>query len=472
MTDRAGGPAAPRAEGGSVHALERFLVGEAEVGPAGSESSDALIDVGVIEERGLAPYAYGRVQALPDEAKPDAATQGRLRTAYVLTRARHALVRKATRELLASWHEAGITALLTKGFALAEFVYPDPGWRLYSDVDLAIAVEHANPAADLAPEAGWTVVWRADTEVDVNSPRGSEYQGHELLTLYHQASDTNMDVHRRLVHNNDNRLARWEKQESITRAAWRASQVAKLDGVPVRLLDPRDAALIGLVLNRSWSSDVFQLRLHDYLDLAFLAERAGVTREALEGRAQELGCARTLALFLERCDPYRKHLDLTPPTRAQLLRWDTTLASERGHRGAERLAVNLRQAPLRTLDVLRELPHVARLTARWRNGRPANWPGAAPRHQSASASAAPPDAASVTTTELDRPTWKRVQRAVRRALRVCGVDAHARPDLAIACAHAALVRRGVAAEVRDGPHGLVLLVDGAALDLSGLGLKS
>jgi hypothetical protein len=460
VNDGAGAPAATHAEGGSWRALARFLVGELEVASAGSAPSDDRIDLAVIEERGLAPYAYGRVHSLPDEAKPDAATQAKLRTAYVLTRARHALVRKATRELLARWHEAGITVLVTKGFALAEFVYPDPAWRLYSDVDLAIAVEHADAAAELAPAAGWTVLWRADTEVGVNSPRGSEYQGHELLTLYHHGSDTNMDVHRRLVHNNDNRLARWEKQEAITRAAWQASRATDFDGVPIRLLDPRDAALIGLVLNRSWSSDVFQLRLHDYLDLAFLAEREGVTREALEARARELGCERTLALFLERCDPYRKHLDLTPPTRAQLLRWGTILVAERGHRGAERFAVDLRQAPARALDVLRELPHVARMAAKWRNGRPADWPAAA---SVLSASVAP--------TELDRPTWKRVQQAVRRALRLCGVRAHARPDLAIACAHVALVRRGVAAELRDGPSGPVLMLNGTALDLKGLGLK-
>ena len=462
--DPARGPAGAHPDGGSWQSLARFLVGEVEIegaGSAGNAPSDDGIDLAVIEERGLAPYAFGRVQALPDEAKPDAATQAKLRTAYVLTRARHALVRKATRELLARWHEAGITVLLTKGFALAEFVYPDPAWRLYSDVDLAIAVEQADTAAELAPAAGWTVLWRADVEVGVNSPRGSEYQGHELLTLYHRGSDTNMDVHRRLVHNNDNRLARWEKQEAITRAAWQDSQAADFDGVPIRLLDPRDAALIGLVLNRSWSSDVFQLRLHDYLDLAFLAEREGVTREALEARARELGCERTLALFLERCDPYRKHLDLTPPTRAHLLRWDTVLASERGHRGAERFAVDLRRAPSRTWDVLRELPHVARTVARWRNGRPADWPGVA----------SVPAAASAASAELDRPTWKRVQQGVRRALRLCGVRAHERPDLAVACVHTALVRRGVAAEVRDGPSGPVVLLNGTALDLKGLALK-
>src|SRR5690606_16427307 len=123
--DPARGPAGAHPDGGSWQSLARFLVGQVEIegaGSAGNAPRDDGIDPAVIEERGLAPYAFGRVQALPDEAKPDAATQAKLRTAYVLTRARHALVRKATRELLARWHEAGITVLLTKGFALAEFV--------------------------------------------------------------------------------------------------------------------------------------------------------------------------------------------------------------------------------------------------------------------------------------------------------------------------------------------------------------
>lgn len=447
MADTADRASPPPDDAAALRYLERFLVGDEGAG----------FDLHALEARGLAAFAYGRAQAASGDGAPVGATEARLRMAYVMARARHAIVRKATRDLLAAWHDAGIETLITKGFALAEYVYPDPAWRFYSDVDVAIAPVHLERAAQLAPDHGWNVVWRAGAEVGVNSRRGGAYQGHELLTLFHPATDVNMDVHRRLVHNNDNRLARWAKQEAITRAAWRASRPNRLDGVPVRLLDPRDAALIGLVLNRSWSSDAFALRVHDYLDLRFLAERAGVTRAVLEERASELGCERTLALFLERCDPYRRHLDLTPPNRNQRLRWDAVLASERGHRGAERLVLDLTRAPAQALDVLRELPHVAGRVWRRRGGTPGG--------------GGPEAGGAARLSTLDRETWRRVQRGVRRALRICGVSPQARPDLALACAADALRRRGLPADVERRPEGAVLVVGGAVLDVSGLGIE-
>src|SRR5690606_38305783 len=57
--------------------------------------------------------------------------------------------------LLTALREAGIEALLFKGFHLAEFVYPVPGSRFHSDVDLVLREGGIEQAGRIARELGW-----------------------------------------------------------------------------------------------------------------------------------------------------------------------------------------------------------------------------------------------------------------------------------------------------------------------------
>src|SRR5690606_29364200 len=119
---------------------------------------------------------------------------------------------------------------------------------------------------------------------------------------------------------------------AITEAVWHDSRQVVLAATPVRIPAPVDSAVVGLILNRTWSTDSSRLRPHDYLDLETLRAVRGVDQAAIERRSKELGCALTARLFLSRCDPETHTLDLRPPNALTRFYYDTLQSPERGHR--------------------------------------------------------------------------------------------------------------------------------------------
>lgn len=335
----------------SLAGVERYLLGERA----------AELPTAAVLEHGLAGLAAERSpEALPAQ----------LVAARAVAKREHERNRALVVGLLAAWAQAGIDTLLFKGFALAEFVYPDAAWRPYSDVDAAIDERHLEAAHEAVSRLGWRVLWRAGESADAWSHHGDEYCGHELMLLEHP-SGLSLDLHRRLLHNNDNRVPRFAHQERITRAVWEAAEPADLDGVEVMLPSREDMALVGLVLNRYWSGDRYELRATDYLDLQRLmglapagardaaAERVARERLAgLERRAAELGCRHTLRAFLRRCDPFRGAVALRPPSALERASLDLELAPEHGHRQLARLPRDAGETVRLALGAARELPAV------------------------------------------------------------------------------------------------------------------
>src|SRR5690606_10580395 len=274
-------------------------------------------------------------------------------------------------KLLAAWNEAGIEPLLFKGFYLAEFVYRDSSIRKYSDVDVGLRwspdpgqgggqAELAKRAADIARQRGWKIVWYFGQPDTVGSHHDPAYDGHELLQLQHESSGVPLDAHRRLVHKNANLSKRRDGGDAVTEMVWSAADFAQLDEVPVRLLKPIDAALVGLIAARSWSGDRYRLRPHDLLDLEALMAHGGFDREALLERAASLGLTATTRLFLRRCDPLRRAIDLRPPSTPEVFSYDTLLLRERGHRGLEQLLAAAERLPGKYLAALQVFPEVFR----------------------------------------------------------------------------------------------------------------
>ena len=438
-------------------ALERFLTGEP------GESAE-LPPLEALEESGLAAYA----STCPGG--------GGLRRALLNASARHIAVKAEVQRLLRAWQDAGIEAMLFKGFHLAEFVYPSPGGRLYSDVDLLIEQRDALEAAAVAVRAGWVETWHAQRRSSAHGTRGPRYYGHEVIQLLHPRIGIQVDVHRRLVHNNHNRIRRYTSQERITRMTWEASHLVSWDGVYVRLPQPLDAVLVGLVLNRCWSPEDFELRSHDYLDFRFLVEKYGLDLEGLERRAAELGCPRTFELFLERCDPFRRRCVLSKPTSLELQRWNLLIASERGNRYLERGWMAANEWPREIFAAVGQLPGAVRvLSAVARLGGPRE----AARAMAARGEREPAPQAGV-ERELGAAEWLRLRRAVHRALRILGHGSYlgipgaaSKRDLEAVALLAALQRRHWPATLewspsagRDDarPH---LVLGGKPLNLSG-----
>lgn len=324
----------------SLDAIARYLL-----------DPDAELATPLVLEHGLARLALER------------GSSAQLVAARALANRRHEQNRALVQGLVREWARADVTTLLFKGFALAEFVYPEPAWRPYSDVDVAIDERHLEAACDAAQRLGWRVAWRAGAAVDPWSHHGEEYCGHELMLLQH-ASGLNMDVHRRLLHNNDNRVPRFAHQSRITRAVWDTAVPADLGGVSVMVPSREDMVLVGLVLNRYWSGDRYELRATDYLDLQRLLDTESGDGQAraqvLRQRATELGCSRTLAAFLRRCDPMSGAFSLRHLSKAECARLDLELASEHGHRPMERLPRDVAGLVSQAIGALTELPLVLR----------------------------------------------------------------------------------------------------------------
>ena len=320
------------------NALSRFMVDASQV-PSPMD----------LAEHGLEALAYARVPNTHPEHR-------RWREAYLRRLATHLAVRATLAPLIRTWREHGIEVLLFKGFYLAEFVYGNPAERYYNDVDVLVPESDAALAISLACGCGWTVRARR------TGVASSNLNSHMEAIL--ERANVWIDLHRFVVHHDaspDDRLAR-----RYTAAAFTASREVPWEGVTVRVLDARDSALMGMITGRAWSHDGWHLKIPDYRDLEVLVERDGLTRDALSARASELGCPLTLGLVLDRCDPWRRHLDMAPPTRTQIRRWARTVSRERGPRSSWR---RLRPSGASIGVVLRALPVLMRarfLVSRYR----------------------------------------------------------------------------------------------------------
>src|SRR5690606_32509446 len=137
--------------------------------------------------------------------------------------ARHIASKVAFTTVLSAWVGAGLDVLVFKGFSLAEFVYPDPTWRSYSDVDVALRPpvgrtwsDLERETAELAAKAGFKVMGRPEVSDTFDSLFGDSYHGPALIQLVHAHSHVNVDVHSRIVHNNHSEHANVTKQAAIT----------------------------------------------------------------------------------------------------------------------------------------------------------------------------------------------------------------------------------------------------------------
>jgi hypothetical protein len=349
-------------------------------------------------------------------------------------------LRHEVSQLLGAWTAAGIRVLVFKGFYLAEFVYPMPGERTYADIDLLIDPLRASDAARIARELGWRETWSAERTstmlADDSQSRPEDYPGHEVLNLDFVELGGRIDVHRRVVHN---RLPWTRVQERITRLAWRSARAIRWEGAEVDVLEPADAILIGLVMNRCWGSDDWNLKPSDYADFAAIVEAFGVTRQALLERAGVLGCKRTLELYLARCDPFQRILDLRAPTGRDRFLWGCAVLPERGHPGLELAVHRVLKKPREIVHLMRALPIVLRVL----------------RGGSGSERDAPDPARSsevhASDDLLSYREWQGVQQGARRALKLFGRDPDAADGVYVRVLYHALRARGLEVTLR-GAH--------------------
>lgn len=416
-------------------ALTRFLTGVPAPPP----------DLATLRVAGLSGLAYVRAPDHPERAS--------LQADFMRVTARHLAVRQAVGRLVAAWRAAEVEALVFKGFHLAEFVYPSPGERPYHDVDLVVRPERIEAACTVAQAQGWRLVWRLGEPDHARAARSAGYRGHELAQFRHPELDVVLDLHRRLAHNTHNRLPFAAMQTRVTEAAWAASVAVDWQGTVVRLLEPHDAVVVGLAINRGWGSDDWQLKPRDYPDLAAIVARHGLTSEGLRARARALGVPRTLDVFLGRCDPFRARLSLVRPSWWQRRVWNVRVAPERGWADLERGAVRGVELGHEAIELARALPVVRRL-ARTAGRTPETGP-ANPSDARLEGGAPRP---------LGSRAWRDLRRAIHRSLRLLNVRESLRADLAARAACTLLGRRGYDARLDVDGGGATLWHDGSPLE--------
>jgi hypothetical protein len=356
--------------------LEAFVV---------DPESAALPPVALLERIRLAAYAYTAIAS-------DHPARERLLPAFLRSKTAHALAVAALEPLVAAWRESGIDVLAFKGLALALATYPQPAQRFYDDADVLIRDRDAVAAQRLATNLGWSV--RRNVE------RTGKAYAHESGLLASPDGRLDLDVHRLVLHSS----APWQAvPRRFTDGAWSASREVPLGRTRVRVLDARDAVLIGVVLNRCWSGDDWRLKARDYVDIRTLVEQHGVDEASLTARARELRCLRTLQSFLARCDPYRKHLDLRPPSLRRRWWWSLRVAHERRPARLERTLLLPLKAPGVMIDVARVLPVLLRVL--WLLRRERDVYRLLERLDAPAAAAVSPAATAVTASGSRVPWW-------------------------------------------------------------------
>ena len=320
--------------------LQSFLLGEAH--PPDPET---------LRRQGLGGWAFASVT-------PDHPYRATLRNDFIQSLQRHHQIKQELLPLLAAWRRAGVEFLLFKGFWLAETVYPAPGLRFYGDVDVLVPEAHIDVAKAAAVHLHWAEL--------TGLLRHKSYS-HAAVNLKGPRGHTCLDVHRFLLHS---RLPCPAAQRRITRALWARSGLRSWNGLDVRELDPVDAALV-LILQRGWGEG-WQLKPADILDLRCLVDHAGVRYEQLAARANELNCWHSVRIFLERCDPWRRRLELRAPTAQQLRRYQLAVLPERPlllfQNALKIWLAILRRGPRLCADIIRALPAVWRARRALRGG--------------------------------------------------------------------------------------------------------
>jgi Uncharacterised nucleotidyltransferase len=281
--------------------LEGFLCGDLEAVPS----------LEVLRARRLEAWAY---MVLPTGHPLKAICK----SAFITARARHELIKQEVLEMVRAWNAAGIEPVLYKGFALAEFTYPQPGTRFHGDVDVLVRPEDFRQALEVGHERGWETPqpmedWLFNQSANPHELSLKKYQAHAAF-----------DVHQRLVP----AIHPWTPREhAMTQKAWGNSRPVEWEGTRIRLLSPEDAFLFGMVISRCWSGDGWRLKSHDLLDgLALI--RQGLTRESVLARAKTLNISRTVNAFLARCDPFAAKLEIRPPSSIKVFQLELNSANE------------------------------------------------------------------------------------------------------------------------------------------------
>lgn len=194
------------------------------------------------------------------------------------------------RQLAAALQQAGVTAVLLKGAALALTVYAQPSWRTMSDIDLWVQEEEMAAAVTAVVALGFIPYEKADRPLalqklgrgEVRLYRADWVQG---LVEVHWSAYTGWWLRRTA---NVDQLAIWARKEKLT--------AAMLEGAFYQMA-PEDM-VIHLAIHTAVNHQLGMKALQALLDIALVAQARAVQWSVVAQRAKAWRVATALYLVL------------------------------------------------------------------------------------------------------------------------------------------------------------------------------
>lgn len=263
----------------SPSSIEKFVMGD----------YTAPISATALVNARLAGFAYRNI---PE----DHALREKLRQPRRNLEIHHQLVKHQLVPLLKAWNDAGIKAMLIKGFWLAEFIYQRPGDRGYGDIDVLMPEEQTQHAIQMAQDLGWKVVFNNKT---IGNPHS-----HEEANLTSSDGQITIDLHRFALQS----VQAWGEYhpKRLTSRFWQTAIQQPWEGTTIWLPNPMDGLILNL-LNRA-RGDHWKRRISDLPDANAIIN-LGITKKQLMARAAALKVRNTIMATLETCDPWNNHID-------------------------------------------------------------------------------------------------------------------------------------------------------------------
>ena len=268
----------------------------ATLGQSAAEVTAQLARVGdwrstseLLRQHGLTPLAYWALRSLYGDKPPMIPEQewSTWHEAYLTTAARQLLAQAQLAELIEASGLPGERIMALKGFWLARHVYPDPGTRPMSDLDVAVRLDDLDLLLGALPNLGYRPLsgrafygdveywrWRARHLAIANIGNWVKWRRRPIA---------NVDVHTDLWPNDY-----WLAWTAPRPDGWMNAKVVQTDSGKLSAPAP-GLALLHLCYHNCWHALLGAWRLLADIDIALLLEKeaANWSWEELLAQARE-----------------------------------------------------------------------------------------------------------------------------------------------------------------------------------------
>jgi hypothetical protein len=209
-----------------VHLLASVAHGTRVTPPSSPDAFRDLVETA--SAAGLAPAVAFALREAPTPAEIAAS----LRASVAAARARNAIASRDLAQIVDGLRGAGVDAMPLKGPALADWLYPDPTLRPFSDLDLLVRGDDVVRADELLRSLGYT--------------RGLATDAHDWAfdvawdgeTLYDRKDGARVDLHWRLING-----ARYAWDTAAASAVWERAIEIEVANRRMPSLCPEDLCL-------------------------------------------------------------------------------------------------------------------------------------------------------------------------------------------------------------------------------------